>query len=68
MPRDYSARENGLKAKARREHALKRLDLREPTSPREAPAGATSFPVKKVDRETADAIAAFMARRESDGR
>lgn len=66
MPRDYRARESQLRAKARREHALERRDLREPSTPRQAPAGATSFPVKKTDAATAAAIAAFLAGREGD--
>ena len=63
MPRDHSARENRLKAKARRDHALVRLDLREPSVPRMAAAGPTSHAVKMVDPEAAAAIAAYMARR-----
>lgn len=63
MPRDYRARENMLRAKARRDHALQRRDLREPSEPRQAPVGATSFPVKRIDPGTADAIAAFLAAR-----
>ena len=63
MPRDPSARENRMKAKARRDHALARLDLREPSVPRTAAAGPTSHAVKMVDPEAAAAIAAYMARR-----
>jgi hypothetical protein len=63
VPRDPSARENRLTAKARRDHALARLDLREPSVPRTAAAGPTSHAVKVVDPEAAAAIATYMARR-----
>lgn len=63
MPRDFKAHENMKRSKARREHALLRLDLREPSSPRQAPVGATSHPVKLMDRASAAAIEAFLAKR-----
>ena len=63
MPRDLRAHENQKRSKARRAHALARLDLREPSVPRTAAAGPTSHAVKMVDPEAAAAIAAYMARR-----
>jgi hypothetical protein len=63
MPRDYKAAENQKRAKARRMGALARNELREPSVPRESPVGATSFPVKKIDMATAEAVKAFLDRR-----
>lgn len=63
MPRDLKAHENQKKASARRAHALARLDLREPTVPRESAAGPMSHAVKKVDPVTALAIQAFLAKK-----
>lgn len=63
MPRDPSARENTLRAKARRMHALARMDLREPSTPRAAAVGPTSHAVKATDPDTARAIAAFLEAR-----
>lgn len=64
MPRDLRAHENTKRNKARREFALQRRDLREPSEPRTAPAGATSPPLKVVDPASQAAIDAFLARRE----
>ena len=44
-------------------HALARLDLREPTSPREAAIGPTSHAVKMMDPEVQRIIAEAMAKR-----
>lgn len=63
MPANDKARTNQKRATARREHALKRLDLRDPTSPREAATGPTSHAVKAVDPSTRAAIDAFLAAR-----
>jgi len=63
MPRDHSARENTLKAKARRAHALARIDLREPTVPRQAAAGPISHAIKADDPATRAAIDAFLSNR-----
>ena len=63
MPRDYSAGENARKAKARRQHALDRRELREPSAPRVAAASATSFAVKTVDDETRRMIDEALAKR-----
>ncbi len=62
MPRDPSARENRLKAKARRDHALARMDLRTPSTPRDPAIGPTSHAVKKIDIGTRAAIDAFLSR------
>lgn len=66
MPRDYRARENGIRAKARRANALARIDLRHETSPRQAAIGPTSHAVKVPDPDSARAIAEFMARHPGD--
>lgn len=63
MPRDFKARENQLRSKARRAHALERLDLREPSSPREPAVGPTSHAVKKINTVDQQAIDAFMAEK-----
>lgn len=64
MPRDLKAHENTKRVKARRAHALARLDLRQPSTPRVPAAGATSHAVKVMDPAAEAAIAAFMARRQ----
>lgn len=66
MPRDPSARENRIKAKARRDHALARLDLRSPSVPRDPAVGPTSHAIKKIDTGTRAAIDEFMARQKVD--
>lgn len=63
MPRDYRAAENQKRSKARREHALQRLDLREPSHPRQPAVGPTSHAVKKIDMASQAAIEAFLARK-----
>lgn len=63
MPRDLRAHENQKRSKARRDHALARMDLREPSTPRTAAAGPTSHAVKVVDPEAAAAIEAFLTAR-----
>lgn len=63
MPRDYNPREAYLKAKARRDYALQRRELREPSEPRQAPSGPTSFPIKKIDTATQRLIAEALAKR-----
>lgn len=60
MPRDLRAHEQTKRNKARRDHALARMDLREPSTPRAPAAGATSHAVKVMDPGTAAAIEAFM--------
>jgi hypothetical protein len=63
MPRNLRPYENEKRTKARRNHALARLDLREATTPRESSARPTSHAVKVIDKATQDAIDAFMAAR-----
>lgn len=63
MTRHLRREELQRRAAARRTGALARAELREPSVPREAADGATSFPVKARDPETAAAIAAFLNRK-----
>lgn len=63
MPRDFKASENQKRSKARRAHALERLDLREPSVARESAAGATSHAVKARDPEIERAIREFEHRK-----
>ena len=63
MSRDYRLHEKEKRSKARRAHALARLDLREPTTPRAPAVGAISHAVKVTDPETARAIEKFLAER-----
>jgi hypothetical protein len=67
MPRDFKAHENDKRAKARREFALQRRDLREPSTPRAQAVGPISHAVKIVDPETERAIEKFL-REKRDGR
>jgi hypothetical protein len=63
MPRDYRPSEKAKKTKARQAFALARNELRGPSEPREAPAGTTSFPVKKINVSDQQMIDAFLAKR-----
>jgi len=63
MGRDYRASELAQRGKARRALALERIDAEGPQAPRQAAAGATSFPVKVTDPATAELIAAALAKR-----
>ena len=67
MPRDLKAHENAKRMKARRAHALARLDLREPSSPRAPAIGPTSHAVKLVDPASAAAIEAFLSAKGQGG-
>ena len=62
MARDYSPKERAKMTKARRDHALSRVEFREPSAPREPAAGATSFAVKKIDTDVARLVEEFYAR------
>lgn len=64
MPRGMRARENALRARAKRQGALDRVELRGPSEPRQSAAGATSAPIKTTDPETTRLIADALARRE----
>jgi hypothetical protein len=63
VPRKLSPGQTQKRAAARREGALGRAEFRYPSSPREAPAGPTSFPVKKIDMAAQAAIEAFLKRK-----
>lgn len=63
MPRDLRAGENQRRARARREGALARVELRQESTPRTSAAGTTSFAVKAEDPATRAAIDAFMSLR-----
>lgn len=52
------------RARARRNLALKRTELRGASAPRQASAGVTSMAQKVVDEESRRAIEAFMAKRQ----
>jgi hypothetical protein len=65
MPRHYKAHEHQRRAKALRDQALQRNELRQPSEERESAAGATSFPVKKIDMDSARAIEAFLQRQKA---
>jgi hypothetical protein len=60
VPRDLKAHEQHKKSAARREFALARRDLREPTVPRATAVGAFSHAVKVMDPGAAEAIQAFL--------
>jgi hypothetical protein len=64
MTRHLKAHERARKAKALREGALARGELRYPSAIREAAAGATSFPVKARDPAVDAAVEAFLAKKE----
>jgi hypothetical protein len=63
VSKGLNARETQKRASARREGALARAEFRYPSSPREAPASPTSFPVKKVDAAAQAAIEAFLSQK-----
>jgi hypothetical protein len=62
MTRQLRSNEREKKSKARRENALARLDLREPSSPRESAVSPTSHAIKQRDPGTQAAIEAFLAK------
>lgn len=62
MGRPFRSNERERKSKARREHALGRLELREPSSPREPAASPISHAIKRRDPGVQAAIDAFLAR------
>ena len=62
MPRDHSAAENTRMAKAKRQAALNRNELRQPSVPRVSASGPTSAPVKAEDPETRKMIDAALAK------
>lgn len=66
MPRDLKHHERVRRTKARRADALARIELREPSSPRVAPAAPTSFPIKAEDPEVRRMIDEALARRKGE--
>jgi hypothetical protein len=62
MTRNIRPYEIEKRSKARRAHALARIDLREPSSPRTSAVGPMSHSIKKMDDASAAAIKAFMER------
>lgn len=66
MTRHLKAHERQKRAAARRSGALARNELREPSSPRQAAEGATSFPVKARDASLDAAVEAFLAARKGE--
>ena len=63
MSRRYSAGETERMARAKRDKALARGEIRGPTEPRTAAAGPTSFAVKVDDPENRRLIDEALARR-----
>lgn len=63
MPRDFRAKENQQRAKAKRQAELSRPEMLHPTSPRTSAAGATSMAVKADDPATRALIDAAIAKR-----
>jgi hypothetical protein len=63
MPRDYHPRESALKARARRQFALDRTELRRSSELRQSAVSPTSFAVKKIDIETQRLIDEALAKR-----
>lgn len=65
MPRELRLGERERKSKARREFALMRRDLREPSTPRVPATGACSHAVKVIDPATAAAIAEYERKKKN---
>lgn len=63
MPRDFRASENTRRAKARRQAAIERPEILQPTTPRRPATGPTSMAVKAEDPETRRLIDEAIARR-----
>lgn len=66
MPRNLRTHEREKKGKARREFALARLELREPSSPRAAAAGPVSHAIKERDPAIDAAVEAFLNKRKEN--
>lgn len=60
-----TANQSTRNAKAKREYALERMELRETSTPRVPAAGVTSFPVKAQDETIRRLIEAALAKRNS---
>lgn len=63
MPRDMKASENQKRARARRDHALARQELGQPTVPRTSPAGVTSMGIKVRSASDDFLIEAYLAQK-----
>lgn len=63
MPRDFMAAENTKRAKAKRQAAIDRPELLQPTTPRRSAAGPTSMAIKDEDPATRRMIDEALARR-----
>lgn len=63
MPRDLRASENQKRARARRDHALARQELGQPTEPRIAAAGPVSMGVKVRSASDDLLIEAYLAQK-----
>ncbi len=63
MTRHHKAKEILKIAQAKRQSALERNEFKYPSEARVSAAGATSFPVKAVDDETARLIAEYVDKR-----
>ena len=63
MPRNHKAKEILRIAKAKRRSALERNEFKYPSEARVSADGATSFPIKAVDDETARLIAEYVDKR-----
>lgn len=63
MTRRMTSGETVRTAKARREYAIAREELRYPSAPRAFPTGITSMPIKVYDAETRRLIDEALARR-----
>lgn len=65
MPRDLRASENQKRARARRDSALARQELGQPTEPRTAPVGPTSMGIKVRSASDDLLIESYLAQRKS---
>ena len=63
MPRDNRANQNEKRAKGRRAAAIARVELGQPTVPRESASGATSMAIKAEDPKVRAMIDDALARR-----
>lgn len=63
MPRDFKASENMKRSKAKRQAALSRPEMLQPTVPRISAAGVTSMAMKAEDLATRAMIDEAIARR-----
>lgn len=67
MPRDLKSHEHKKMARVRRDKALNRIELREPTTPRVSAAGPTSMAIKAEDPATRRMIDEAVAKRARHG-